>query len=166
MVLGCLLAYAAVRGLWNGFFVELASLLSLLIGIWAAIKFSYIVKSILSSHIGWSTDKLQIIAFLLTFILVVVCISVLAKMLTTVVAFAGLGIFNKILGGVAGVLKMALIISVALNVFGKFNVNGMLIDEVTEQKSLFYLPIQKIAAVIYPSISDWYTEISGKPAPI
>ncbi|HEU0136235.1 MAG TPA: CvpA family protein, partial [Flavobacterium sp.] len=114
LFLGALLVYGVVRGIWNGFFIELASLLSLLLGIWAAIKFSYVMRSILQDHAEWNPRTIQVIAFVLTFILVVIGITILAKVLSTVVSAAGLGIFNKIFGGVFGMVKMALMISVAL----------------------------------------------------
>ena len=82
--LGGLLIYGFVRGFWNGFFIELASFVSLLLGIYVAIKFSYIMKSILVGHVSWNPKSIQIVAFILTFILVVIGISFLAKFLTKI----------------------------------------------------------------------------------
>ena len=48
IVLGGLLAFALYKGIRNGLFVELASLVSLLAGIYFAIKFSSLIKGILS----------------------------------------------------------------------------------------------------------------------
>ena len=164
-LLGALLIFGIVRGLWNGFIIELASLLSLLVGIWAAIKFSHVMRSVLRDHADWSPKTIQITAFVLTFILVVVAITILAKALTTIVSIAGLGIFNKLLGAVVGMLKTALIISVMLNLLGKVNGSGNLIDQSTIDKSLFYNPIQKMAAFLYPTIESWYHGIKPEAEP-
>ena len=110
IALGVLLFYGFVKGIWNGFFLELASFVSLIIGVFLAIKFSYVMQSILSGHVDWNPKTVQIVAFTLTFILVVVGISVLAKAFTQIANFAGLGIFNKLFGGVFGLLKMILIL--------------------------------------------------------
>lgn len=157
LVLGGLLAYGIIRGIWNGFFVEFASLISLLIGIWAAIKFSYFFGAIIETHVSWNPRTIQITAFALTFIAVVIAITLLAKVFTTVVSFAGLGLFNKLLGGIFGLVKMTLIISVMLNLFAKMNSGNFLISEETAEKSLFYNPIRKTAAVFYPTLEEWFT---------
>ncbi len=161
-VLGGLLLYGLIRGLWNGFFIELASLLSLLIGIWAAIHFSHLVKAIIGSHVSWNPNTIQVVAFALTFILVLVGISLLAKIFTKLASFAGLGLFNKLLGGIFGVLKMTLIISISLNLFTKLNGDGRFISNETAGKSMFYNPILKTAVLIYPSIEELFSEIKAK----
>ena len=40
LILGGILLYGLIKGLWKGLFIELASLVSLLLGIYLAIKFS------------------------------------------------------------------------------------------------------------------------------
>jgi membrane protein required for colicin V production len=41
-------------------------------------------------------------------------------------------------------------------------VNYTFAEKATIDKSLFYNPIQKMAALIYPSVEEWYTEIKVK----
>lgn len=157
--LGGLLVYGLFRGLWNGFFYELASLLSVIVGIFVALKFSNFVKVILENHVSWSPKTIQIAAFIVTFILVVLGISILAKFFTTMTNFAGLGFLNKIFGGFFGVIKMMLIVSISLNLFVKVNSNNTFIEKKTLDQSLFYHPILKTSAFLYPSLETWFTEI-------
>lgn len=157
--LGGILLFGFFRGIWKGFFVELASFVSLIIGVFVAIKCSYFAKEIIASHVSWSPKTIQITAFTLTFILVVVGIYALGKFFTTVANFASLGILNKLAGGVFGVLKTILMLSIALNIFQKINVNHTFAAKATLEKSMFYFPVQKVAAFIYPSIEDWYKEL-------
>ena len=157
LFLGALLVYGVVRGIWNGFFVELASLLSLLIGIWVAIKFSHVLAGFVTS-VSSNAQSVKLLAFALTFILVVIGISLLAKFFTTIASFAGLGLFNKLLGGVFGLLKMTLIISISLNLFAKLNQNNLLLAQETTGKSLFYNPIRNTAALFYPTLERWFIE--------
>ena len=77
IILGALLAFAFYKGLRNGLFVELASLISLIVGIYFAIKFSSLLKGILSGFVKWNPNSIQIVAFALTFIIVVIGISLL-----------------------------------------------------------------------------------------
>ncbi|HLA55978.1 MAG TPA: CvpA family protein [Flavobacterium sp.] len=159
IVLGILLLYGLIRGIWNGFFVEFASLVSLLVGIYVAIKFSNLTKNIIAPHVSWNPKTIQVVAFALTFILVVIGISLLAKVFTSIANFAGLGIFNKLLGGLFGFVKMVLILSVTLSLFAKINSGNAFAKKETLDKSLFYNPILKTAAWIYPSLESWYADL-------
>ena len=162
IVLGGLLLFGFINGLRNGFFAELASLLSLLAGIYFAIKFSLVVKEILVKIVSWNPNTIRVFAFVLIFISVVLVISLLAKFLTGVANFAQLGLFNNLGGGLFNVLKTVLILSVFLNLFEKINFNHTLAKKETTDKSLFYNPIQKTAAYLYPSIEKWYDDMKKK----
>ncbi len=156
IILGALLALAMYKGIVNGLFTELASFLSLMIGIYFAVKFSVITKDFLSEHVHWNPNSIQVVAFLLTFILVVVGIYFLAKILTGIVDFAFLGWINKLGGGIFRVLKIVLIIGMLFSLFEKINHNHFFAKKETLDKSIFYYPIQKTAAFMYPSIAKWY----------
>jgi membrane protein required for colicin V production len=155
IVLGGLLCYSFYKGIRNGLFVELASLLSLILGIYIAIKFSDVMKNLLSG-LHWNPYTIQVIAFILTFIIVVIGIYWLGKFLTGIADFAFLGWLNSLGGGFFRVLKTILIISVFLTVFEKMNYHNYLAKKETLDKSIFFNPIQKVAGFIFPSIEKWY----------
>lgn len=159
IVLGCLLLYGIVRGFWNGFFIEFASLISLLLGIYIAVKFSSFAQSVISSHVSWSPKTIQITAFALTFIAVIVGLSVLAKFLTTLSKFAGLGIFNKMAGAFFGLLKTILLISVSLHFFHKINSKSHFVSKEQLVKSIFYYPTMEVSAKIFPVLENWFDEL-------
>jgi membrane protein required for colicin V production len=154
--LGGILVYALYKGIKNGLFVELASLLSLLLGIYFAIKFSSIIRNILSGFVHWNPNSIQIVAFVLTFILVVIGIQLLGKFLTGIANFAYLGWMNSLGGGFFRVLKAILIISIFLTLFQKINYHNYLAKKETLDRSLFYNPIQKVAGYFFPAIEKWY----------
>ena len=159
IILAALLAYALYKGVVNGLFIELASLISLLAGIYFAIKFSSFMKEILSGFLNWNPNTIQVIAFILTFIVVVVAISLLGKFLTGIADFAYLGLINKLGGGFFRVLKTVLIMGIVFNVFEKINYNNFLAKKETLDNSIFYNPVQKTARFIYPSIEKWYEDL-------
>jgi membrane protein required for colicin V production len=159
VVLGCFLLYGLIRGFWNGFFIEIASLLSLILGIYVAVKFSSFVQSILSAHVSWSPEKIEIAAFSLTFIAVIVGLSVLAKFLTTLSKFAGLGIFNKLAGAFFGLLKTVLLLSVSLHFFHKINLKANFVSKEQQVKSVLYYPTLQISGKIYPVLKSWFDEL-------
>lgn len=147
IILGGLLLYGFIKGLWKGLFVELASLLSLLLGIYIAVKFYGL------------TDSVAVFAII--FIAVVVGIYLLAKVFTALADFASLGLLNRILGGLFGCLKMVLILSVSLNFFLKANGNNLFAKKETLEKSLFFYPILSVSNTIFPVLESWYTEFTN-----
>jgi membrane protein required for colicin V production len=155
IVLGGLLGYAVFKGIRNGLFVEMTSFISLLIGIYIAVKFSSVMKNALG-FLDWNPNTVQVTAFVLTFVLVVIGIYFLGKFLTGLANFAHLGWLNKLGGGFFRMIKFVLIISVFLNLFEKINYHNFLAKKETLDKSIFYNPIQKTAAFIFPSIKKWY----------
>ncbi|PWB23346.1 CvpA family protein [Flavobacterium sp. HTF] len=156
IILGALLAFSLYKGFKNGLFVEVASFISLLLGIYLAIKFSSFMKDIIAKHVSWNPTNIQITAFILTFILVVVAVYLLAKFLTGVADFAQLGLINKLGGAFFRVLKTILIVSIFIALFEKINFDNTFAKKETLDKSIFYNPIKKVAAFVYPSIEKWY----------
>jgi len=156
IILGGLLCYSFYKGIRNGLFVELASLLSLILGIYIAIKFSSVMRNLLSGWVHWNPNTIQVIAFILTFIVVVIGIYLMSKFLTNVADFAFLGWINTLGGGFFRLLKTVLIISIFFTVFEKINYHNYLAKKETLDKSLFYNPIQKVAGFVFPSIEKWY----------
>lgn len=162
IILGSLLAFGLYKGFRNGLLVELASFVSLLLGIYLAVQFSSFTAKSLAGFVHWNPKTIQIIAFLLTFVAVVIGISFLAKILTKIVHFAYLGWINKLGGGFFRLLKTILILSVFQNLFEKINFNQTFAKKETLDQSLFYTPIQKTAGYIYPSIQKGYDEFKNK----
>ena len=158
IVLGALLLYALYKGIKNGLFVELASLISLILGIYVAIKFSYLIKNTLTDSVSWSAKYIEVAAFALTFIIVVVGIHLLAKFFTGIADFAYLGWLNKLGGAAFSVLKTILILSILFNIFQKMNINNFIVKQETLDKSMFYNPIQEVSKFIYPSLEKWYND--------
>ncbi|OAB31409.1 membrane protein required for colicin V production [Flavobacterium fryxellicola] len=159
IILGVLLAFAFYKGIRNGLFIELASLVSLLAGIYFAVKFSSFMRDILVGYVKWNPNTIQIVAFILTFISVVIVVSLLGKFLTGIADFAFLGWLNKLGGGFFRVLKTVLILGIIFAVFEKINFHNYLAKKETLDNSLFYNPIQKTAGYLFPSIKHWYEKM-------
>jgi len=162
IIFAVLLCIALYKGIKNGLFVELASLVALVVGIFVAIKFSYLMKEILETKVSWEPKYIEIVAFALTFLIVVVAIHLSAKLLTKIADFAYLGWLNKLAGAVFSGLKTILALSVVILVFEKINLNNMLVKQETLDESIFYNPTKEISAFLYPKIEEWYDDFSEK----
>ncbi|MCH3881601.1 CvpA family protein [Tenacibaculum aquimarinum] len=152
IIIAALLLFGFVRGLMKGLFVEVASLVALVAGVYGAIHFSYFISDWLKDSVAWDEKYISLAAFAGTFVVILVIISLAGKLLTKIADFASLGILNKLLGGAFGALKIGLILSVVFIFFGKMNDTIPFVEQETLDESVLYKPVKKIAPMIFPSI--------------
>ncbi|MDO1501970.1 CvpA family protein [Winogradskyella maritima] len=166
IVLGGLILFGLIRGLFKGLFVEIASLLALVLGVYGAIHFSYFASEFLMDRTEWAEKTVNIVAFAITFVVIVIAISFAGKALTKLADFAMLGMLNKLLGGVFGGLKIALILSIVLNVFDKMNKSLPFVDKETIEDSALYEPVKSLSPMIFPNLIkvDEKEEVSKEEA--
>lgn len=157
--IGIAIAIGFYKGYKDGLFVELASLVAFFIGIFIAVKFSYVIQSIIGENASWSPRTLQIFSFVITLLVVVILIHLLAKTLSGIASFAFLGWANSLLGGLFGGIKTALFFGVILNLFQKGDIGFLTIDEETQEKSIVAKPCMKTAEAILPTLTDWFQEV-------
>lgn len=152
VILAVILLYGLIRGFFRGFFAELASLVAFIAGIYAAVYFSHILSDFLSERVTWNIQFVNLIAFAITFILVVFIISLAGKFLTQLANLAMLGILNKLIGAVFGLLKVAFITSVIIMFFNATGEDFDFVDEETLEDSVLYGPVRVLAPTILPAI--------------
>ena len=70
IVLLVLLGFGLIKGFMNGLFVEVASLVALVAGVYGAIHFSSFVASFLESRVDWEEKTINIAAFAITFMII------------------------------------------------------------------------------------------------
>jgi len=144
-----LLAWSAYKGFNKGLISSAASLIALLLGVWGAIKFSNITAGYLTGVINVDEKVLSVIAFAVTFILIVIAVHFIAKAVEGLAEAVALGIVNKVFGAAFGVLKFAFIISVILVVLNAANRNMEFLSPDFKQESLFYKPLSNFAPSIF-----------------
>ncbi|MEM6514570.1 MAG: CvpA family protein [Bacteroidota bacterium] len=152
IILAVLLLFGLIRGFMKGLFVEVASLVALVAGVYGAIHFSNFAADFLDSKVEWDEKYINIAAFAITFVIIVFAIALAGKALTKLANFAALGILNKLLGGVFGLLKIVLILSVLIIVFENLNNTVNLVNDEDIEQSVLYGPVKNVAATIFPSI--------------
>lgn len=152
IILGALLIFGIVRGFMKGLFVEIASLVALVAGVYGAIHFSHYVSDKLSDVVDWSEKYVNVAAFAITFFIIVLLVSLAGKAFTKLADFAALGILNKILGAAFGILKVGFILSVILIIFSHTNRNIEFVSQDKLNKSVLYAPIKGLATLIFPNI--------------
>ncbi|MDA9018914.1 CvpA family protein [Flavobacteriales bacterium] len=124
-IIGVALAWALFRGFQKGFIVKIASLIALVAGTFAGFHGSEGLANWLKNEVNWSETSVQLTAFILTFILVVIGVHFLAKLIEKMVDLTALGLINKLAGMALGAFQMVLLLSITTfaldGVFGERN---------------------------------------------
>lgn len=153
IVLGIILIFAFYKGLTKGLFATLASLVGLIAGVFGAIHFSHFAANYLVAKTDWAEATINLAAFAITFLIILVVVSLVGKALTKIADFAALGLINKLLGGVFSALKIAFIISVIfMFVNASKNFSGLIISDEKKESSILYEPVAMIAPLLLPNI--------------
>ena len=152
IVLGIFLLIGLVQGFRKGLIVELASLAGLVLGVFGAVHFSYIVANWLIDYTDWNEQTVQLVAFAITFVAILILVSLLAKAVTKLLGFVALGMLNRLLGAAFGLLKMAFITSVILLFINSWMMAGIgFLSEEKKEASLLYKPVEILAPMILPN---------------
>jgi membrane protein required for colicin V production len=160
IILIAVFIFAGFRGYQKGFISQLASLAGLLLGIYGAIKFSDYTAGLMLEHLHLTTQYLHLIAFAVTFVIIVIGVHFLGNLVEGIFEMAFLGFANSILGVVFGVLKTAFILSVILVIMEKADSKINILPKDISEKSLFYHPIERLAPSIFPDLN--FDEIKTK----
>ena len=148
IILSLILFYGLFKGFTRGLIIEAASLLSIIIGILGALTFTPIMENLLSYF--FSDEKLpsSIILFTASLILIVLGINFFAKNLTKFIKLVSLGGINKVLGGIFGVSKYVLLISILFVFVDQFSFMFEFFESNFLEESVMFESLKKIGYYI------------------
>ncbi len=152
IIIAVILLLGLINGFKRGLFIEITSLLGLILGVYGAIHFSGYLANILESSVKWDASLIQIVAFAGTFLVIVIGLVMLGKLLTKIAETIMLGFFNKVLGAIFGLIKVGLILSVLLIIFSQFNKTLKFMDRSKVERSTLYEPVKNFAPWIFPKM--------------
>jgi len=138
-----------VFGLFKGLIKELTSLAAIVLGIYGAKLFAPIVSGFLIHVLHFSNKTALPVAYLLLFIAIALGLLLIANMLDKISDSMSLGGLNKLLGGLFGGLKYALVVSVLLNVFDALDSRFPIIKAKTKAESIGYKPLLTFAPALW-----------------
>ena len=148
------LVWGLYKGFRKGFIIEVATLAALIAGIFGAIRFSDQAAIMIREQ--WEIDDryMPILAFAVTFIIIVILVNLIGKMIEKVVDMVSLGFINKLAGALFRALKVAFVISVIFSMLQSLNEDWGLIPPEIEEESVLYKPLSKLAPLVIPAVSD------------
>ena len=145
LIIIVVIIYAFIKGFYNGLINEIASFLGLFIGAIVSYTFSDNLSEILNSYFEIDPKVLNILSFILLFIITSLCFTIAGKSLTKLIKFISLGTINRLLGGLFSSLKFIIVI-VSIS---------MVINYLSELLMIEIIPLdQTNNSKVYPVLID------------
>lgn len=148
------LLWGAYRGFKRGLIFETLMIIGLIIGLYAAFKFSSLVQGLLKNVVSENSAILPFLSFALVFAAVLLIMILFAKFLEGILKIASLNLFNQIAGALLGIFKFGLVVSVVLWSFKALEPHWDFISSDMKNKSLLYEPVLKTASFVTPALED------------
>lgn len=161
IIIAIILFLFGFKGFRKGFIIEVVTLLAFAVGIYGAMHFSDFTARHLQEFMEINPKYLNTIAFVLTFILLVIGVNILGRWLTNIIKAMNLGFFNKLGGFLFGVAKGLLLCSTILLVLNNLQWIGLVKEEV-KQTSYLYPYVEKTVPYLYKGfdlVKDYAKEV-------
>ncbi len=142
------LVWAFYSGYKKGIIYMFVSFLAILIGLYAAIHFSYLIVGQLGEWLHKDPDQLKILSYVLTFVIVFGLLHLVGKVLDNFLEAIALGFLNRLAGGALSVAIKVVILSLVLWLFDQGNQIFPLVKQETLNESRLYKPIKDLSPVI------------------
>ncbi len=152
IIIGIILIFGTVNGFMKGLFIEVTTLVGLVLGVYGAIHFSHFLGDFLKDSVAWDESLIQVVAFAGTFLIILIALVLLGKAMTKIAETIALGFFNKLVGAIFGFVKYALILSIVLIVYDENNTSIRFMEKKKAKESILYEPIKNFAPAIFPNL--------------
>ncbi len=161
IIFAVILVLAVLKGYQQGLVIGLFSLVSIIIGLAAAMKLSTVVASWIGSAVKVSDEWLPLISFIVVFIVVVLLIHLGAKAIERTFEVAMLGWANKL----GGIILYAAIYTLVFSVFLFYTEQMQLLQPETIQRSVTYAYIQPLGPKVingFGSLIPLFNDMFGE----
>ncbi len=148
LIIAVVLVWAFYSGYKKGIIYMLISFLAIIVGLYAAIHFSYLIVELLSQWLHKNPDELAIMSYIITFIIVFALLHLTGKLLDKFLEAVALGFVNRIAGGALSVAIKLVVLSLILWLFDQGNQMFPLVKQETLNESKLYKPVKDLSPVI------------------
>jgi membrane protein required for colicin V production len=134
----------------KGFIYEVASLVALIVGIWAGIHFSHSLAVFIERSFSWHSEYLALFAFFIILVAIIALIQLIGMALSKIVEAISLGFLNHSAGLLFGIIKAAFMLSILLMLLDRVDKNHHFIPEKDKVNSKTYEPLRNFVPTIFP----------------
>jgi membrane protein required for colicin V production len=147
-----LLIWAVFQGFTRGFIMQLSTLIALILGIYAALKFSGITSRYLESRINMGAEPLFLLSIGVTFIVVFIAVNLVGKLIEKVAESIELSLVNRSLGVLFSLCKTVLLLGVLLTFVDRIDKQVKILPPGSQEHSIFFKPFTALAKTLFPSL--------------
>ena len=141
----CVIAAVAVFNGWRrGFAVQAFGLFAIIVGLFVASR----TGAEAGAKLGIESDYATAAGFLIVFLCVAGVLMLIGRLIRGVFRFAGLGMFDVLLGILLSLLKVALVLGILCTIFDKLNDGAHFVSRSTLDRSLTYRPLCRVVETL------------------
>ena len=133
---------------------EVATLVGLLAGIWAAVHLSQEVAELL----GLKSENAVLLAFFVCFVGALVLAWMIGRMVEGLMKAAHISTVNRVLGAASGILKALCILAVVLNYAVMLDSKEEVLKPETKEESLLYKPVYNTGNRLTASLKQFIAD--------
>ena len=150
LVLLGILILAAVRGFKRGLVMEVLGIASIFIAAYAAYWLTAPISDWVKSDFSYKEELIFVVVAIAFMFGTVTVAKFISKLFDTI----GLGIADKIGGGIISVLKYTIILSVVLTLLIPLNDKFGFVEKNTLKETQLFKPMSKISSYMFPYFKD------------
>ncbi len=139
-----ILIYGSYKGFKNGIVNEILSFIGILLGIYLSKTYYQAIDKYLATVFDSTNQLVSVISVILIFTLTIIFSKILSKVITKALNIMALGLLNKLIGSVFGLLKYLLILCIITFIFSKANDLFVFIEANKVEETQIFSKIQKI----------------------
>ncbi len=143
-----IIGWGGYMGFSKGLVKELASILGIILGVVLAKNYFPVVDKKLYVLFESEADFISLISTLIIFLSTIMIFKIFANILTKFLKSIALGLLNRIVGALFGILKSTLVLCIIIFIFSKINNVLNVIEDSKIQSSLVYKEIERINKII------------------
>ena len=154
IIIAVLLVIGLIGGLRDGLVKQVAGLAGLIGGLLLGRAFYMPLGEWMASVLSISDEAARITAFILILVIVPLLFSLVGWLVSKLLKAICLGWINRLLGGLVGVLKFALLAGVLITGVELFDKHGAIVSEDKKEASIFYYPIYDATSFFFDGIKE------------
>lgn len=155
IVIVLVLAAGVARGFSTGVIRQVASFVGFILAFILSVKLMEPVGTLVVESLGLSARVAPVLGFIVVFLAIQAGLFFVVRLVETLVGALRLTAVNRLLGGLLGALKAALVLSVLFLVLGVFGVP----EEQTRADSSFYAPVAAVLPQAWDFVSARLPEV-------
>lgn len=154
IIIAVLLVIGLISGLRDGLVKQVAGLAGLIGGLLLGRTFYMPLGEWIAQTFSISAEAAHITAFITILVIVPLLFSLVGWLVSKILSAICLGWINRLLGGLVGVLKFALLVGVFITGIEFFDKHDSFISEQKKMDSVLYYPIYDATSVFFDGVKE------------